>query len=200
MSREPPENRIPPLADAKSLRVLAHPLRVALLDALHIHGHLTATEAADIVDDSPSNVSFHLRVLGNAGLIEEAPSQDARRRPWQPVPGFIELKSGDSAESRTVLAAAVDVIQNQVNVELHKWNVAKSDAPQEWREAGFMNNLILHLTAEELGAVKKALMAAIGPYLDRESEYAHGAQPPPGSQVSRVSTFGHPILPLKPQI
>lgn len=190
-------NRIPPLSDAKSLRVLAHPLRVALLDAVHVHGPITATEAADIVDDSPSNVSFHLRVLGNAGLIEEAPSEDARRRPWQAVQGSIELKAGDTVESRTVLAAAVDVIQNQVGAELRKWMLAKPDAPEEWRDASFLSNMILHLTSEEMRALRTQINEVIAPFLDRENEYAEGAPLPAGSQVARFSTFGHPILPFK---
>ena len=73
------------LTDPRTMRALAHPVRLALLEALIHHGQLTATEAAEHVGESPSNCSFHLRQLAKYGFVEEAEGGAGRRRPWRAV-------------------------------------------------------------------------------------------------------------------
>lgn len=65
------------------LKACAHPLRIALLEQLGWHGALTASQIAELVDESPSNCSWHLRRLAQAGLVERAEGQNRRDRPWQ---------------------------------------------------------------------------------------------------------------------
>jgi DNA-binding transcriptional ArsR family regulator len=72
-----------PFDDAKTIRALAHPVRIALLEALVDAGTLTATEAGEHVGESPANASFHLRQLAKYGFVEEAEGGTGRRRPWQ---------------------------------------------------------------------------------------------------------------------
>ncbi|MGI5499505.1 winged helix-turn-helix domain-containing protein [Lentzea sp. CA-135723] len=60
-----------------------HPVRVALLDLLAEHGTLTSTQAAALLGQSSGLCSFHLRQLAELGLIEEAPHQGGKARPWQ---------------------------------------------------------------------------------------------------------------------
>ena len=75
--------RTPEVTDPKAMRALAHPVRIALLEALTVHGQLTATEAGEIVGESPANTSFHLRQLAKYGFVEEAEGGTGRRRPWK---------------------------------------------------------------------------------------------------------------------
>ena len=49
--------------DARAMRALAHPVRVALLEALVHTGTLTATQASELLGESPANCAFHLRTL-----------------------------------------------------------------------------------------------------------------------------------------
>src|SRR5579863_9821171 len=49
------------LTDPKAMRALAHPVRMALLDLLGVAGTLTATQASEILGESPANCAFHLR-------------------------------------------------------------------------------------------------------------------------------------------
>ena len=51
------------------LRVVAHPLRLRLLSLLTAES-LSATEAARVLDESQANVSYHLRRLAQAGLVQ----------------------------------------------------------------------------------------------------------------------------------
>ncbi|MDX8148574.1 Helix-turn-helix domain-containing protein [Lentzea waywayandensis] len=60
-----------------------HPVRIALLDLLAEHGTLTSTQAAARLGQSSGLCSFHLRRLAELGLIEEAPHQGGKARPWQ---------------------------------------------------------------------------------------------------------------------
>lgn len=53
------------------LRVLAHPLRLRLLSLLTGQAH-SAAEAARVLGQSQANVSYHLRRLHRAGLVEAA--------------------------------------------------------------------------------------------------------------------------------
>lgn len=69
--------------DAPTLRALAHPIRLALLEALGSREPLNATEAAEMIGESPSACSFHFRMLAKYGLVEDAGGGTGRRRPWR---------------------------------------------------------------------------------------------------------------------
>src|SRR5215217_7648436 len=71
------------LTDPKAMRALAHPVRLALLEALADAGTLTATEAGERVGKSPANASLHLRQLAKYGYVVEAEGGTGRKRPWK---------------------------------------------------------------------------------------------------------------------
>jgi Helix-turn-helix domain len=71
------------LTDPKAMRALAHPLRWALLEALAQAGTLTATQASEMLAESPANCAFHLRTLAKYGFVEEAGGGRGRERPWR---------------------------------------------------------------------------------------------------------------------
>ena len=60
------------ITDPKAMRALAHPVRLAILDAMRNEGELTATRAADLLNQSPGNMSWHLQTLAKYGFIVEA--------------------------------------------------------------------------------------------------------------------------------
>jgi Helix-turn-helix domain len=71
------------LTDPKAIRALAHPIRWALLEALGDAGTLTATQASEMLGESPANCAFHLRTLAKYGFVEEAGGGRGRERPWR---------------------------------------------------------------------------------------------------------------------
>src|SRR5690625_7303326 len=73
------------LTDARAMRALAHPLRIELFERLAIEGSATASDLAPLVGSTPSNCSFHLRTLAEAGFIERVPGHTGRQRPWRAV-------------------------------------------------------------------------------------------------------------------
>lgn len=68
--------------DARGMRALAHPVRLAILRRLREHGSSTATRLAPHVAASPSVTSWHLRHLAEHGLVEDAPRKGPGRQRW----------------------------------------------------------------------------------------------------------------------
>src|SRR4249919_3515602 len=66
------------LHDPRDIRALAHPARMAIIDALASGDELTATECAELTGLSPSATAYHLKLLERYDLVEPAPArQDA---------------------------------------------------------------------------------------------------------------------------
>ena len=61
------------LRDAAPLAALAHPFRSRIMDALKVDGPSTASMLASRTGQAVGNASHHLKVLAEAGLVEEAP-------------------------------------------------------------------------------------------------------------------------------
>src|SRR5918995_4500085 len=78
----PPESRRR-ITEPEALEALAHPVRLELINHLMADGPATASACARAVGDSPSNCSYHLRVLAKVGLVGEVDSEDGRERPWR---------------------------------------------------------------------------------------------------------------------
>lgn len=180
-------------ADLRTLRAIAHPLRAELLEAIRLHGPLTATQAAARVDDTPSNCSFHLRTLAAAGLIEQAESGDARSRPWRTVHRRLILDPGKSVASRTAFSTAVSLMQSQSQQGLMHWTATSEEAPPEWQEASFSNLLTIRMTAAELADVQARIKDLLGPYL---TDTQRREVDPTGARVPvRLSLYAYPSLP-----
>src|ERR1700748_3895094 len=78
---EPREDAVH-LQDPREIRALAHPARMAIIDALASGDELTATECAALTGLSPSATAYHLKLLERYGFAEPAPARsDGRERP-----------------------------------------------------------------------------------------------------------------------
>jgi hypothetical protein len=64
------------------MRALAHPVRMELLRLFGFNETLTATQASELLGESPANVAFHLRTLAKYGYLVEAGGGRGRERPW----------------------------------------------------------------------------------------------------------------------
>ena len=71
------------ITDPQALRALAHPARQQVIMELYSGEVLTASEAAQICGMTPSAMSYHLRALERAGIVERVESSDGRERPWK---------------------------------------------------------------------------------------------------------------------
>ena len=79
--QDPAKGRL--ISDPRTMRALAHPVRLALLETIGREGELTATRAAEMLDESPGNMSWHLQTLAKYGYVEETGGGKGRSRPWR---------------------------------------------------------------------------------------------------------------------
>ena len=165
-----------PVSDPRDFRALSHPLRLRLLELLD-EGPLTATEAAAVLDTTPANCSFHLRLLARHGFVTEAPGGTGRQRPWQLAEEGMSIvgRSLDD-EGRRALQALMTIVDEQHRQRVLQWRRTRTEFPGPWQEAGGETFLITHLTAEELTELNAALREVLRPYVDRPR-----AQRAPGS-------------------
>ena len=70
------------MLDARSLRGLAHPLRVRMLWMLETDGPATATILADRLGERTGTTSWHLRELASCGFVEEVSDRGNKRERW----------------------------------------------------------------------------------------------------------------------
>ena len=68
--------------DARRWKALSHPLRQEILGHLGEHEAATATTIAEALGENTGTTSYHLRVLADAGVIEEVAERAHGRERW----------------------------------------------------------------------------------------------------------------------
>jgi DNA-binding transcriptional ArsR family regulator len=181
------------LTDAREMRALAHPVRVALLELLGRDGPLTATQAGEVLGESPANTSFHLRTLAKYGFVEEAEGGTGRQRPWRRVAvgHSFDLANDDPALDAAAQGLSRYVAQRSFD-RRQTWEATSSSYPKAWRDAAFVFDSLTYLTAEELQSVGEEIMAVIDRYSDRVADRTK--RPAGANPVALVAT-GHPLAP-----
>jgi DNA-binding transcriptional ArsR family regulator len=178
------------LTDPRALRALAHPIRLALLGALRREGPLTATQAGELVGESPASCSFHLRQLAKYGLVEEAGGGRGRERPWRATAQFTSWSGvASTPEMAAALELFTSVIAERMFEQVMKWIARRSDEPREWQEAELFGDTILYVTPDELARLDRDVQALVEPYLERIDS---AAARPPGARRVVFMTFGFP--------
>jgi DNA-binding transcriptional ArsR family regulator len=159
----------PPAAsrDTVIMRALAHPARLALLARLSHEGPATATECSQSVGLSPSAVSYHLRALARAGLVEEAPgSGDGRERRWRRTAERWSV-GGVAGQGREAAQAMRALLENLLALDdsrARQYLARFSGEPADWQDAAFFMDTVLLVTAEELSGLNAGLMELTAPY------------------------------------
>src|SRR3954451_11864993 len=159
MSTEPSlEPRV--LDDPRTMRALAHPVRLALMEELTLRGPMTATECAQRVGESPSSCSFHLRTLAKYGYIEEdtdAP-RPGRQRPWRVVAigNRWETGPGTPPAVRHAGEALARVVRERDREALEAHLARRDEFEPGWDEAVVHSNYGGYLTPAELREIGEA--------------------------------------------
>ncbi|MPQ96675.1 helix-turn-helix domain-containing protein [Modestobacter sp. I12A-02628] len=164
--QQPPPRGVP---GGEALAALAVPARFAILSHLLDVGPRTASECAEVVGESPSNCSWHLRALARVGLVERADpdSTDGRRRPWRATAvGFDFSAAGDPAGA--VAAAALEGVADRHAEELlRRYLEQRRHLPAEWTDREGSHRYTLAVTPAELDELLASLDALIRPFVGR---------------------------------
>ena len=82
---------------------MVHPIRMRIIDALRDEGPSTATRLATILGESSGATSYHLRVLADAGVIEEDDTRgNGRERWWRRVQPLFFPTDAEEPEDRAL--------------------------------------------------------------------------------------------------
>jgi predicted ArsR family transcriptional regulator len=179
--------------DPKAMRALAHPLRMALIEAIGASETrtLTATQASELLGESPANCAFHLRTLAKYGFLEEAGGGRGRERPWRLAFRGMELAPPwPDQESKLAAEAAASIWIERWMARARERLMRGLSYPAEWQEAAIASESAVYLTAQEAKDLSQAMRALIEPYRER---WHAAALRPPGSLPHELLVFGYPL-------
>ena len=179
------------VSDPRALRALAHPTRIALLEALALHGSLTATEAAAIVGGSVPNVAYHLRTLAAHAYVVEAEGGAGRERPWKLGEVGMSIDSDDPDPAAAHAARALgEVVVDRWLERMHRARSMRDQYPPEVRAAIGYAQYVIFGTPAEMEQVRDEFLAIVLRYTHRISD---PATRPEGSLPFEVLQFTYPF-------
>ncbi|MER7108190.1 ArsR/SmtB family transcription factor [Streptomyces sp. NPDC000229] len=172
--------------DPRSLRGLAHPLRMRLLGALRRHGPATASQLAERLGESSGSTSYHLRQLAAYGFVEDDPERGKGRERWWKSAHYsthfnAELYDDDSPDTRGAVSVYLHEVAGIHTQELNTWIGTMRDWPSEWAKNADLSDFTLRLDPEQLHELDEKLHALINSYSAVE----------PGEGAARVRVHLH---------
>jgi DNA-binding transcriptional ArsR family regulator len=182
------------LSDARTLRALTHPVRVALIETLGVDGPMTATEAGERIGESPTTCSFHLRQLAKYGFVEEAGAGRGRARPWRMTTLGMRFSNVHDDPETELAAIALGRLLHGRNMERYRaWLETRGSYPRAWRDAAPYSEHVFWVTPEELEQIAERLHDLLVPlYRDRRTD---PSARPAGSLPVELLAFAYPIAP-----
>jgi DNA-binding transcriptional ArsR family regulator len=181
------------LRDPRELAALAHPVRIGIMELLTVSGPLTATQLADLLDETPANCSWHLRKLAEHHFVEEAGGGIGRQRPWRVTQVGLAWDEEDAspAEVRAGRALEQMFLERQVTRFHQARAQLRDDGDTEWGEASTATQSASWLTLEELQQINAEVRSVLERYADRITD-PH--KRPPGSRLCELVAWGAPLL------
>jgi predicted ArsR family transcriptional regulator len=190
---QPPESEPRPreITDARTLRALAHPLRLALIEILWREESVSAAQAGRELGESQASCSFHLRQLAKFGIVEAVLGSHGRARPWRlSASGLVFAGVQDDPETALAWAALERLLRGRQTERYRTWLEGRSGYSARWREAAFHVNHIAWLTPDELDEIA----AEVNDLLRRRGRERRGdpAQRPADALPVELVSFAYP--------
>lgn len=186
-----PRVQLREVSDARTLRALAHPVRIALIEALSLEGPMTATEVGERIGESPTTCSFHLRQLAKYNLVEEAGGGKGRARPWRMSSIGMQLSAYGDPELEVAASAVRRLLRERKLDRYRAWLEMQTMFPPQWRQAAGESELIFYVTAEELTELNDELVAFLLPRF--RERLTDPSQRPADSAPVALLMFSHPM-------
>jgi DNA-binding transcriptional ArsR family regulator len=171
------------LSDPRAIRALAHPARLAILEALFPGEELTATEAAAVTGLSPSATSYHLKALAKWGIVEAGQARpDGRDRPWKAVGRGVEVSSPVPETIALAELAVFSAFLDRSRAIAVEFLDNQASEPEEWRKVVELANGDYWLTAAEAREVARDMREIMKRY-----ERRRRTDRPAGSRRVRIT-------------
>lgn len=158
--------------DPRSLRGLAHPLRMRLLVTLRHHGPATASQLAERLGESSGATSYHLRQLADHGFVADDPERGKGRERWwkaatQAIMIDNALHHDPNPEVRGALNTYMHEVASMHGQELSTWLGTMHDWPETWTTKADFSDFTLRLSPDMLAELDGRLHDLIASYKDR---------------------------------
>jgi len=182
------------VVDFESLKALAHPLRIQIIDTLSVYGSFTATGLAERLGESSGATSYHLRQLEKHGFVQEDLEKGTgRERWWERVPGGISITPATFRESPAARTASETVTRewrrsHNALLEDFERNALDQLAPA-WLDASTQSAASMYLTVEQLAELSAEMETLVTRYAD-----AYRRQRVPGSRPVQVQYNTFPVV------
>jgi DNA-binding transcriptional ArsR family regulator len=149
-------------ASPEQMRAMVHPIRMRIIDALRDEGPATATRLATILGESSGATSYHVRVLAEAGVVEEDPERgNGRERWWRRVQPLFFPTDAETPEDRALEFAARLLHIERDDEALRQFLLGFDALPPEWNAAAFTGSFPIYMTADELMAFGMEWLARV---------------------------------------
>ena len=186
------------LTDPKAIRALAHPLRLALFEALGQAGTLTATQASEMLDESPANCAFHLRTLAKYGFVEEAGGGKGRERPWRQVYDGMSWRTRQEDPQFSLAAQALDQVWlDRLLTRAHRSLASMASWPAAFDEGLGASSSRMYLTPAEARELHAEMMKTFERLAGQDHRFAERRDPkrrPPDSVPVEFVLLGYLVL------
>ncbi|MEU9747932.1 ArsR/SmtB family transcription factor [Streptomyces niveus] len=155
--------------DPRSLRGLAHPLRMRLLVNLRHHGPATASQLAERLGESSGATSYHLRQLAEHGFVSDDPGRGkGRERWWKAEDKGVMLDNALHHDPNPAVRGALNTFMHEVasghDRELSTWLGTMHDWPKTWTTKADFSDFTLRLTPELLAELDGRMHDLIDSY------------------------------------
>ncbi|BCJ77279.1 transcriptional regulator [Catellatospora sp. IY07-71] len=156
--------------DPRTLRGLAHPVRVQMLGMLRERGPSTATLLAAQLGLSSAATSYHLRQLAQHGfIVEDTDRGNARERWWRAAHRRTTV-SDVAPESYGDFEIYLRAVTTQYAARVDRAISEYATRPEQWVHVGTFSDWSRRLTPEETTAMQDELIEVINRYRPDEPE------------------------------
>jgi DNA-binding transcriptional ArsR family regulator len=178
-SKAPDDDRIV-LTDPKSIRAIAHPARLKVIDHLFQGNVSTSTELAELTGLSASAMSYHLRSLEKWGIVARVDdAADGRERPWRQAGSGLSWTNSNAAEIGP-LSVMMKQFFNEMEQQLADWQRFEPQAPLDWKHRSTVSRGFPWLTAEQASQFAEGVAAL----LENIGARTHATAPPDAQRTA----------------
>ncbi|XAS66341.1 helix-turn-helix domain-containing protein [Micrococcaceae bacterium Sec5.7] len=181
--------------DTASLKALAHPLRVQILEMLSRYGAQTACSLGELLDESSGSTSYHLRQLAKHDFVREVEGKGtARERWWERPRGAIQIYSPELAtspateEASRLVSREFEHSRQSVLADFMAHGIDALEA--DWLQASTVNTANARMNADQLARYARSMEA----YGDRLLEEIRCEGEQDGARPVQLHFNAFPIL------
>ena len=155
------------LDDPRSMRALAHPLRLELESIVGRSGKITTADAARELGISHGLASHHLHQLAKYGFVEQVGGADNRERPWRLVATSISHEGLDEKPGGAAAVAVYEQVAAERALEgFLDWQERRASWPAGWRAHSGLGRSTVYLTQDELAGLVEAMDRLLAEYIE----------------------------------